>query len=84
MQNPVSDHRFLDISQFWIINIKRTVGAVTISFVFELTVKLEEVIFQMAFKCLDIHLFAFARTEFFPSQKQILVTNYLIKEVIHV
>ena len=54
-----------------------------ICFVFERRMEFKQIICQIPLKKLNIFLFPLAATEFLPSQKQILQTNYFIKEVFH-
>ncbi len=84
VQNPVRNFCFMNISRLRIIDVKWTIRAVAISFIFELQVDIKQIIFQISLKQLNIVLIAFALAESLPSQKQIFLTYNLIKEVVHV
>lgn len=66
MQNPVDNFGFLNISKFWVIDVKWTVGAVAICFVFQRQMQIEQIICQIPFEQLNVFLFPLAATKFFP------------------
>ena len=71
MKNAVSDSGFMDMPLLWIVDIKRGVSSVFVSFVFQISVELKDIFFKLPFKLLDIPFFLLVTFEFIPRQKQI-------------
>ena len=82
MQDPISDCRFVNSAQFWITDVKRGIMGMLVSFVFQFAVKLEQIVFQIKFKPLDVNFFPFVFPEFLPSQKQVFQRNNFLKNIL--
>ena len=78
VKQAVSDFGFMDIPRFGIRNFEILVGWMFIGFLGQIAVKWDDVTHEIAFKFLNITLFALASDKFFPSSKQIFHRDDII------
>jgi len=71
MNDSVFNARFVNMSRFWIGDVKWDIIGVSIGFVFQFQVQTEQIIFQITLKLLNVSFLPFAFSEFFPRQKQV-------------
>jgi hypothetical protein len=69
MQEPVSDGCLVDITRLGVGDIESMVGAMSIRFVFQVLMKIENVVHEMQLKLLDVFLIPFAFHKLFPGFK---------------
>lgn len=79
MQDSISDTRFMYVAAFRITNIESAVRSMLVSLISDLSVKLKNILFQVALKFHHIRFLSFSSLEFIPSQKQSLGAAYFIK-----
>ena len=67
----VSDSGLMNMSLFWVLNVKRDVFPVFVSFIFQIPMELKNVFFKLPFKFSHVLSFLFVAFEFIPRQKEI-------------
>jgi hypothetical protein len=71
MDDPIADGGFVDMPQFRIVDIKIDILAVSISFMDQIAMKLENIIPETPFKKLDIGFAPLASLEIVPRFEKI-------------
>lgn len=72
MNQPVANRSLMDISRFWIGNIKGSITAMAIRANCQIMAKRNNIIHEAELKILDIALIPFTVNKFPPGQKQII------------
>src|SRR3989338_10892305 len=68
----------MDMSPFWVINIKSMISAMRICLIDQLGMKLYNMIHQVTRKFLYIWFRFFANNKFLPSQKEVFYRNNIL------
>lgn len=79
MHYSIPNSGFMNYAIFRIADCKPLIWPVAINFVCQFAMQLEQIVFQMPLKFLNIRLASFPLAKFLPSQKQILKTNNSLK-----
>ena len=79
VQNAVPHRRLVDVTQFWITDIKAAVRPVSIGVAEEVTPQVENVLLKPKLKRNNIIFAAFATLELIPRKKKVLRGDNLIK-----
>ena len=79
MQNAVSDSSFVNVSTLWIINIKTSLSTMLVGLIFQVSRKVENILFKVLLEGLNINFLSLVGLEFFPSTKQVLRFDNFIK-----
>jgi len=71
MEHSISDYSFVNVPLFGVLNIKRSICFVLILFIFQIPMKLKNVLLKLPFKLNNIPFFLFIATKLIPRRKQI-------------
>jgi len=70
---------FVDMTKFWIVNIKAGITTMFVCFITKIPIYLKNILFKIFLKAKDIKFFPFTLFKFIPRQKKILRLNYSLK-----
>ena len=79
MQYAVANSSLMDVPLFRILNIKAGIGAMLVGSVFKIAVKIEDMLFKVAFKRQHVPLVSLAALESVPRRKKIFRGNNLVE-----
>ena len=79
MNNAISHSRFMDMSHFWVANIKACIRTMFIRFAFQLAVQFKNILFKIKLKFSHIWLSSLSFFKSLPRYEKILGINYLFK-----
>ncbi len=75
----VSNSGFVNVPQFWIMDVETCIFAVSVNFITKVMIELKKILLQISLEAKNVWLFAFAFLKFVPSQKEIFRFNYLFE-----
>ena len=79
MENAITNNGLVDMTKFWIINVKIGIWSMSVSFIQQTSVQGKNMLFQIFLKIYNITLMPFATLKLIPSQKEIFWVDYFCK-----
>lgn len=76
MENSISYSRLMNMPVLWIMNPKSFIRTVFISFIFQISVKIKNILLKIKFEFRNIQFITLIRFKYFPSSKEICWRNY--------
>jgi len=78
MEYSVTYRCFMNMSSFWVSDVKPFVSSVPIHLVSQISMKCKNMLLKPPLKTQYIFLLGFTTTKYFPRQKEILSRDYLV------